>query len=590
LGKVTRARAAAALLAATAAFSLSPGASGAEKEEPPRWRLDAGALAEYDLLPVTVNGKTGERKKGKAAPFGVFGHRLVDGRGPRPLQPKLADLGPAFALTVAPEAGGGKEALLFTRLGNLGPVEVSGKWKAKRRGDGKWECAADLSMRHRGKRKGKEFDRVLVDGTLTVSSLFDPERGVVESASYDLRARTIPDEGAVRDRKVAEVRKAGEFTFVRVATAGGEGWQEAIDGAIERGVKWLLDHELEKGRYPLYKGYPGGVDGLVALALFACDPERKAGDAALSMAMREEPTRTYQTAVTMMAIEMKRTPPGEAALLRSGKIEKAVRNLDVFERMWMEKGAEFLLETAAGRGKWHYPSKSHGGRFKPPEPDLSNSQYAVLGLLAAHRCGVEVEEGVWLGILRAFLQVQERDGPPVTAWFPSERERREEAAGKTQTSLPRLRARGWPYRSGDDSSATMTCAGIASIAIARDVLRETVPRRLTADLAADADRAIMDGFAWLFDRWTVEQAAHENGRPRNWLHYFLYALERAGILADVVRVGEHDWYGEGALHLLHTQHKDGWWTQMKGSKPRKVVDTCFALLFLKRAVTPVATR
>ncbi len=428
-----------------------------------------------------------------------------------------------------------------------------------------------------------------MDGTLAVSSVFDPARGIVESAAFDLRARTVPDEGAVKDRKVAEVRRAGELAFVRIASAAGPEFQPAVDGAIAKGVEWLRKQPKD-GKYPEYGGYPGGVDGLAALALFACDPERKAGDAALAAAMSVEPAKTYQAAVTMMAIEMKRTPPGEAELLRAGKIAKPVRNLDAFERMWMEKGAKFLLDTAAGPGKWNYPSKQHGGRFVPPPPDLSNSQYAVLGLLAAHRCGVPVEEGAWLGILRAFLQAQQRDGPPAAGWFPSYRDLREAAAGGTSVRSERLRARGWPYRTGEAASGTMTCAGIASVALARDVLREVAPRRVAPDLAAEADRAILDGFAWLAARWTVEQAPHEDGKAREWLHYFLYALERAGILADVARVDGRDWYGEGALHLLLTQEAEGWWTEEAGSAPRKVADTCFALLFLKRAVTPVATR
>ena len=577
---------AAVLAAALIAAPPPPGGGGGA---PPPRGPPPGGRAGYEHPPATQHPKTGGPTAGKAAPFGVFGHRVLEGRSPRPLQPDLDDLAPALALTLPAAAEGGRESLILLNLGNLGPVEFSGKWTAEERPEGRKAYAAEFALRHRGPPKSNDFDRVIVDGTLAVSSVFDPARGLVESASFELKARTIDDGGPVKDRKVAEVRRAGELALLRVSKAAGEEFQPAVDAAIAGGVKWLLQQPKE-GKYPEYKGYPGGNDGLAALALFACDPERKAGDAALSAAMAVEPAKTYQTAVTMMAIEMKRTPPGEAELLRAGKIAKAVRNLDLFEKMWMQKGAKFLLDTAAGPGKWHYPSKHAGGRFLPPEPDLSNSQYAVLGLLAAHRCGVPVEEGTWLGILRAFLQVQQRDGPWSDAWLPSLNELRAAEAGRTPASAVRGKARGWPYRAGDACSATMTCAGIASVAIARDVLREIAPRRLAADLSAEADRAIMDGFAWLHGRWTVEQAAHEDGRAREWAHYFLYALERAGILADVVRVGEHDWYGEGALHLLLTQHADGWWTEEPGSAPRKVADTCFALLFLKRAVTPVATR
>jgi hypothetical protein len=41
------------------------------------------------------------------------------------------------------------------------------------------------------------------------------------------------------------------------------------------------------------------------------------------------------------------------------------------------------------------------------------------------------------------------------------------------------------------------------------------------------------------------------------------------------RLGERDWYAEGAEYLVREQHADGGWG-------RKIEDTCFALLFLRR--------
>ena len=85
------------------------------------------------------------------------------------------------------------------------------------------------------------------------------------------------------------------------------------------------------------------------------------------------------------------------------------------------------------------------------------------------------------GALRAFLQVQDRDGKPVPGAFPSHGEERD-AAGEPEAaggSAPTVRARGFPYRAGEECSGTMTCAGVASVAICRDVLRERGSRRLT---------------------------------------------------------------------------------------------------------------
>ena len=72
---------------------------------------------------------------------------------------------------------------------------------------------------------------------------------------------------------------------------------------------------------------------------------------------------------------------------------------------------------------------------------------------------------------------------------------------------------------------------------------------------------------------------HPGGK---WYYYYLYSLERAGILSGVKRVGNKDWYLEGVLQLLERQRKDGSWTA-------HVPANCFALLFLRRATAPVAT-
>jgi hypothetical protein len=62
--------------------------------------------------------------------------------------------------------------------------------------------------------------------------------------------------------------------------------------------------------------------------------------------------------------------------------------------------------------------------------------------------------------------------------------------------------------------------------------------------------------AWLDKNWTVEN----NPKRPNWFHYYyLYGLERAGMLFDTTRIGAHDWYAEGANHLLDHQNADGSW-------------------------------
>jgi hypothetical protein len=51
-------------------------------------------------------------------------------------------------------------------------------------------------------------------------------------------------------------------------------------------------------------------------------------------------------------------------------------------------------------------------------------------------------------------------------------------------------------------------------------------------------------------------------------------------------VGDHDWYGEGAMFLTSNQATDGAWFT---GKYVNIYDICFAVLFLKRATVRVAT-
>ena len=49
---------------------------------------------------------------------------------------------------------------------------------------------------------------------------------------------------------------------------------------------------------------------------------------------------------------------------------------------------------------------------------------------------------------------------------------------------------------------------------------------------------------------------------------------------DMKTIGQKDWYGWGAEILLENQTADGSWN---GDYATGGVDTCFALLFLRRA-------
>ena len=64
------------------------------------------------------------------------------------------------------------------------------------------------------------------------------------------------------------------------------------------------------------------------------------------------------------------------------------------------------------------------------------------------------------------------------------------------------------------------------------------------------------------------------------LYYFLWSVERVAVAYGLDKIGNKDWYKYGADLLLVNQEADGSW---QGSYGSYGADTCFALLFLRKA-------
>lgn len=155
---------------------------------------------------------------------------------------------------------------------------------------------------------------------------------------------------------------------------------------------------------------------------------------------------------------------------------------------------------------------------------------------------------------------------------------------KLEKEIADLRNKNKPLVGGhnirQNSYESMTAGGVSSLAIWKFFRGE-----LKKDF--DKDSAIADGLKWIKEHFTVEQKTmHEGDGWGN--YYYLYSLERAGILANVEKMGDHNWYCEGAKWLLDKQNADGSWPGSKiGKEPKETkggtCNTCFAILFLKRA-------
>jgi len=192
--------------------------------------------------------------------------------------------------------------------------------------------------------------------------------------------------------------------------------------------------------------------------------------------------------------------------------------------------------------------------------DNSNTQFAALGLWAARRHGIPVDKALER-LDQRFRTTQHADG----GW-----------GYISMAGLPGPATTGGVM---DNSTATMTCAGVTCLAVARGPKAEAaVESGKATDLSNDA--VLTKGLAALGR--AVEAPVGQDGQGPSAggkTFYFLWSLERVGVLFDQDKIGGRDWYDWGADILIANQNADGSW---HGEYP-PVVDTCFALLFLKRA-------
>jgi len=370
--------------------------------------------------------------------------------------------------------------------------------------------------------------------------------------------------------------RAGESPKTHKLKRADKKLQSEINLAIRKGTTWLLKQQERDGSFPYRRGgeaenFTSGGTSLALLTLLHCgvkptDRSIRKGLDFLRKDYEERKDQTpkyksglkvYETAVTVMVLAQLGTEKEEKGSRRARRkacLEKA-------DRHWMQEMTDWLVEHQLSNGAWGYP---YAGS------DTSNSQYAVLALKEAKRLKMKVPAKVFEEALDFWLAQQEQEGPKV--------KRHEETGGDGVFDADRTvarvwdHARGWGYRS-PKPSGSMTAAGVAVTAILRTELRNATKRR-------EAERAMHDGLAWLGEHFSVT----ENPGSTRHLHYYLYGLERAGVLGGVVWMGEHRWYADGARYLVDAQERDGSWSTNERSG-EGVVDPCFALLFLARSTS-----
>lgn len=376
------------------------------------------------------------------------------------------------------------------------------------------------------------------------------------------------------------------------------GWSQApapnesqITQARLKGVEFLKSKQLDDGAWE-FTGHEVGITSLCTLALLEngvpqSDPLIEKGHRYVKRNTKELGS-TYDIALAIVLLS----------------------RLDEYgnKQMIRDLGARLIAGQNVGGG-WSYtcPAKvtsliltNPESRPKPPEGvgDNSCTQFAVLGLWTASRTGMDIDQPM-AAVARRFKTTQNSDG-------------------------------GWPYTSavanaGDNKSAVnpsgsaMTFAGLFSLTVARaNKLRKELEQRELGgddksksgatgskkattgstkksetkkeekpdekkDSAAEPAEKTDEGSTLLKDPIFAKGLAKagEFVQGGDQARYFLWTIERLGVLLGLEKIGGVDWYAKGADILIKSQQPDGSWGEVHNDKG--LSQTAFAILFLRKA-------
>lgn len=227
-------------------------------------------------------------------------------------------------------------------------------------------------------------------------------------------------------------------------------------------------------------------------------------------------------------------------------IPRHLRSLPVFQ------DPETLLLPGAAGARILVPAPGRGPRrrfFLLSDSDNSNTQFAILGLWVAQRHGVPMQRTTAL-IVKRFETSQNPDGS-------------------------------WKYRytyGGNDGWGTpaMTGVGLLGLAVGHGLAHDGMAVKEPVK-----DQRLLNGLVAL-SRTLGEPTGKWKDLPIESL-YFLWSVERVGVLFDLPTIGGKDWYRWGAEQLIANQSVLGGWQGGEYPGSSVPIDTCFALLFLKRS-------
>lgn len=352
--------------------------------------------------------------------------------------------------------------------------------------------------------------------------------------------------------------------------------QARIDAAIEKGVKYLKTHQTLNGTWATGETYAVGYAALAGLTLLECGVSPKdpvvAKAAGFVRNQHFKLTSTYESSLSILFFDRLRAgdlfpihvmatrlvaaqssaggwhytvpllPPEDLTRLRVF-LEKT-RPKSPLGAAWAGESLPTNLRTipaVANQGKPKDTATLGAG-----QDDNSNSQFAMFALWTARRHGIFTELPLLLAYQRYRVSQNVYGGWGYSAALPSE-------------------------------TPAMTCVGLLGLAMGHG----SVPDANAGGKTASEDPAIQKGLKALGSHLGALPPA--TVRPPMANLYFLWALERVAMVYNLKTIGGKDWYDWGAHILVPNQLDDGSWRSNHYAGASSTIDTCLALLFLKRS-------
>ena len=326
----------------------------------------------------------------------------------------------------------------------------------------------------------------------------------------------------------------------RPAVAPAAVTSQMVAAAVQKGLAYIRQRQAAGGGWPDHGGYRGGITALSLLAMLNAGVPPEDADVARGLKAMAAVDNQHTYVVSLKAQVF-------AAAYASAKAEDP--NLDMYYKQVYE-AAEWLTKAQVNTGMWTYGKGGGGG-------DNSNTQFALLGIHEAANLRarpphkpIAIPQKLWDQSRKHFENTQSPDG-------------------------------GWGYAGKAQGYGSMTAAGVASLYICGLRLNVGGRKQFINGAYPDCGKytqnvVLAKGLEWLGKNFSVRENPRKGG---SWLHYYLYGLERVGMISGKRTIGEQDWYRQGAEHLVTTQRGDGSWIGP--------LETTFSVLFLAKGNRPV---